>query len=112
MPSPSSLPSFILIKALSECCNHLRKRSKSFLLLFCDHRNISVNLHNSVLLLTDITDIIACKKALKWGVQKRRERTRIRSEEKGEEGCLNPALFGGRCLGMSVDQPKKKGILN
>ena len=30
----------------------------------------------------------------------------------GEEGCLNPTLFGGRYLGMSVDQPKKNGILN
>ena len=25
---------------------------------------------------------------------------------------LNPTLFGGRYLGMSVDQPPKKGILN
>ena len=60
-----------------------------------DHKNISVKFHNSVLLLTDITDIIACKKALNWGLQKRRERTRIRSEEMGEEGCLNPTLLGG-----------------
>ena len=75
-------------------------------------KNISVKFHNSVLLLSDLTDIIAGKKALKWGLQKRRERTRIRSEEMGEEGCLNPTLFGGRYLGMSVDQPQKKGILN
>ena len=28
----------------------------------------------------------------------------------GEEDCLNPTVFGGRYLGMSVDQPQKKGI--
>ena len=56
----------------------------------------------------NIKDIIACKKALKWWVKKRRERTRRRSQEKGEEGFLNPTLFGGgRYLGISVDQPKK-----
>ena len=29
-------------------------------------------------LLSDIIDIIACKKDLKWGMKKRRERTRIK----------------------------------
>ena len=66
----------------------------------------------SSIILSDVIDIIACKKALNWGLQKRRERMRIRSEEMGEEGCLNPTLFGGRYLGMSVDQPQKNGILN
>ena len=37
MSSPSSLLSFILLKAISECCNHLRKRPKRFLPQASEH---------------------------------------------------------------------------
>ena len=53
-------------------------------------KNISVKFHNSVLFLTDIKDIIACKKALKWGMTKRRERTRSGGANKREKEAVNP----------------------
>ena len=132
--------------------------------------------------MTDIKDIIACKKAIKWGIRKRRERTRRGGANKREKEAVNPFTarvfdrvlwgnsnfwvcgqkpmmspfkwklsactftwcylflqileneiwkfgwnlplatfdservkshpFRGRYLGMSVDQPPKKGILN
>ena len=49
-------------------------------------------LYNSVFLLSDIIDIIACKKALKWGMKKRRERTRIKGEG-GERRLFKPSAF-------------------
>ena len=49
--------------------------------------------YNSVFLLSDIIDIITFKKALKWGMKKRREKEREYRVSEGKEGCLNPALF-------------------
>ena len=42
--------------------------------------------------LSDIIEIIACKKALKWGMKKRRKRTRIKGEG-GERRLFKPSAF-------------------
>ena len=59
--------------------------------------------------LSDIIEIIACKKALKWGMKKRRERTRIKGEG-GERRLFKPSAFPADLFtNIGNEQREQKG---
>ena len=65
--------------------------------------------YNSVFLLSDIIDIITFKNALKWGMKKRRERTRIQGE-RGERRLFKPSAFpADRLRILGNEQQEQRG---